>query len=113
MGFGTMKKTQDKKEGFPSILSHFFSVLFSSIKDRVTQGADAILDHMEERILALQKKMIRNFFIMLCISAGIVALLLSLCFYLVDALHWPRYIIFLILGVLLLVIASVRANLKS
>lgn len=95
------------------MLSHFFGVLFSSIKNRVTQGADAIIDHMEERILALQKKMLRNLFIMLCISAGIAALLLSLCFYLVDALHWPRYVIFLVLGVLLLIIASVRANLKN
>ena len=63
--FETMKKTQVKKDGFPSILSQFFSGLFTSLKSQVTQGADAILDHMEERILALQKKMIRNFFIML------------------------------------------------
>ena len=108
-----MKKTQVKKEGFPSMLSSFFGGLFSSIKDRVAQGADAIIDHMEERILALQKKMLRNLFIMLCILAGIVALLLSLCFYLVDVLNWPRYVIFLVLGVLLLIIASVRANLKN
>ena len=108
-----IKKTQVKKEGFPSMLSSFFGGLFSSIKDHVTHGADVILDHIEERILELQKKMIRNFFIMLCIGAGIVALLLSLCFYLTDILRWPRYAIFLVIGILLLITASVRANLKS
>ncbi|HLC61501.1 MAG TPA: hypothetical protein VJI52_00605 [Candidatus Nanoarchaeia archaeon] len=108
-----IKKTRVKKEGFPSMLSSFFGGLFSSIKDRVTQGADAVLDHIEERIVSLQKKLLRNLFIMLCISAGIAALLLSLCFYLVDVLHWQRYVIFLVLGALLLIIASVRANLKN
>ena len=42
-----IKKTRVKKEGFPSMLSSFFGGLFSSIKDRVTQGADAVLDHIE------------------------------------------------------------------
>ncbi len=102
-----------KKKSFSSMFSMFFSSLFSSLKDRIAKGADEILDHVEEKVLVLQKKMLRHFFIMLCIGAGIAALLLSLCFYLIDALQWPRYLVFLVLGLLLLIIASVRANIKD
>jgi len=102
-----------KKKSFPSMISTFLSSIFSSLKNSIAKGADEILDHMEERIMGLQKKMLRHFFIMLCIGAGIAALLLSLCFYLIDALQWPRYMVFLVLGLVLLIIASVRANMKD
>ena len=108
-----MEKSRDKKEESPSMFSAFFSSLFSSIKDRVKQGADAVIDHLEERILMLQKKMLRHLFIMLCIGAGVVALLISLYFYLIDVLQWPRHTIFLVLGFALLIIASISAKLKD
>lgn len=95
------------------MLSLFFGALFSSLKNLIAKGADAILDHLGERVLVLQKKMIRHLFIALCIGAGILALLLSLRYYLTDTLHLPRYIIFLILGVVLVIIAFVRANMKD
>jgi pilus assembly protein TadC len=108
-----MEKSKDKKEETPSMFSAFFSSLFSSIKDRIKQGADAVIDSLEERVLMLQKKMLRSLFIMLCIGVGIFALLLSLSFYLIDVLQWSRYNVLLVFGVALFIIASISAKLKD
>lgn len=108
-----MKTPDDKKVGFSSILSLFFNSLFSSLKSRAEQGAGELLGMVESRVLLLQKKLFRNLFIALCVLAGIAALLVSLCFYLINALRWPSYAVFLILGAVLLIIASVLANLKD
>ncbi len=108
-----MKKTEEKKGKIRSMASIFFNALFSTVKERVERGGDAIYERFEEKVILLQKKMLRHIFIMICILIGIISLLLALSFYLIDALHWPRYIIFLILGALLLIIASVYANFQE
>ena len=106
-----MKKAQAEKSKFGGIISSFFGSLLSSVQNHFTAGAENIMDHVEARVIALQKKLLRNLFIAFCIAAGALALVLSLCFYLLDTLHWQRAEIFLVIGITLIILASVSANL--
>ena len=113
----TKYEEEDEKyknsQGFGSMISSFFGSLFSSVKENIKQGASDILDNLQLRVLNLQRKLLRHLFIVICIGAAVAFLLLSLCFYLTDVLQWPRYAVFLALGVILLCIASIRANLRD
>ncbi len=92
------------------ICDAFFSSLFASLKDNLIQGAAEFVDMLQAKVLSLQKKMIRNAVaaigVAVCVAMSIVSLLLALGFYLADNLHWPRYVIFLLVGVILLCIAA-------
>ena len=108
---------ETKQNGIGSMISMFFGSLFSAVKENIMRGADSIVDHtldrVQEHVITLQKKMLRNLIITGCIVASLISLLLSLSFYLSDSLHWPRFAIFLILGAALLIVASIRANLSE
>ena len=108
-----MKKAQVPESKVGGIISSFFGSLFSSIQDRFTEGAEKIMDHVEARVLTLQKKLLRNLIMALCIAAGVLALVLSLFFYLLDTLHWQRSGIFLMIGAAFLILVSLSANLRK
>jgi hypothetical protein len=107
-----MKKQREKKT---SVLSSFFSgiagSLFSSLQDNVMMAADMFFDKIQQRILRLQRKMIQHVLVFAAIALGVLFLLISLMLYLIDGLHLPRYAVFLIGGVALLLIASIASNL--
>jgi hypothetical protein len=93
-------------------LSAIFGSLLSGVKDSIASSAERVWQQFEEHVLNLQKKLVRSAIITLCICVGCAALLVALCLYLYDVQHLPRYAIFLILGIILLVTASVRANIR-
>ncbi len=109
-----------KEEGFfaktsslSSIASIVIDILFAGVRESIMRSANEFVDAVQERIVARQKRMIRHFFVVTCMCAGLCSLILSLCFYLTDTLHWPRAALFLMMGVILVVIASLRAYLLA
>ncbi len=109
-----MKQKDPQNDGQASSLASFFSMAITpwfslvkeTIKETILRGVDKLVDHIENRAIILQKKLIQNIISATCAIAGIVFLTLSLSFYLRDVLKWNIYSIFLIIGVILFIVAA-------
>jgi len=107
-------KKQAEKSGFGAMIASFLDVVLGSVKDYVISGItetlDGVFDKVEERILGLQRKLMQQLIIKLFLLLGLLCLVASLAFYMIDVMHWQPFIILLVIGALFLVFASVSAN---
>jgi hypothetical protein len=109
----TVTKRQIYVEEKPSMVSTFLGSLFSNIRREAVDSVDTILVTAGDRVVEVQKKMFKELFITTCVWASVAFLVIAAGFFLVDVAQIPRYLVFLIVGAALLIIASLRANLKD
>jgi hypothetical protein len=98
--------TEKKGKGFLNLikegLSNISQILVASIFPPITEGAEMIMDNIEERINKIEKRILKNLRSFLIIALGSLFLVLSLFFFSVEQLGWSKAVSFLVIGVIIL-----------
>jgi hypothetical protein len=80
-------------------LSYVSEFITASIVPSITQGADIVLTSIENRLLILEKRIVRNIQSSIVIGLGILCICASLLFYLIQQIGLYPYIAFIIIGI--------------
>jgi len=88
------------KSGFGSISN----ILFSSIFPPIVEGAELIMKNVEERIMQIEKKIIKKITHLLIIGFGGVLLIFALLFFLIENLSWSYATAFFAVGIIIFVV---------
>ena len=76
----------------------------------VIATVDGVFDKIEDRVLSLQRRVMQQLIVKLFLLLGLLSLVVSLAFYMIDVLHWQPFLILLVVGGMFLILASVCAN---
>jgi len=97
----------EKESGFMGIitdgLSYISQIISASIFPPIVDGAENIMKKVEERMLIMEKKILRKICSMAVIGLGILFLVLSLLFFLIEYLQWSKTIAFLSIGLIIVI----------
>jgi len=102
---GTMA---EKEHGFMGMIQDGLGIvsqfITASIMSPIEAGAENIMNNIDDRIIKVEKRILRKISSYLVIASGILFLLLSLFFLLTEFLGWSKSLAFVTMGVALLVI---------
>ncbi|MGV8086882.1 MAG: hypothetical protein ACP5N1_04585 [Candidatus Woesearchaeota archaeon] len=97
---GIMDMLKDSlKEG----LSTISNIIISSITPPIVDGAATIMKNMEEKIIKIEKRILRKLYTFLIIGCGVIFLILAFFFFLTEYLEWSNAIAFFSLGIIVFV----------
>jgi len=88
------------KEG----LSYFFKFISSSIFPQIAEGAEMVMDKIENRIIIMEKRIMKKISSLLIIGFGAVFLIFALLYLLIDVVGWSRAVAFFSIGINVFVI---------
>jgi hypothetical protein len=96
-----------KKQGFVDMVSDRFSLIsrfmVRGLFSPVAEGAEEFMNHVEARIMRLEKRMLRRISYQLMMWLGGAFLALALFYFQVEFLGWSRAIAFLTVGIIVIV----------
>lgn len=102
------KKYSEKKRGFMDVikdgLSFFSQIISSTILPSLSEGAEMVMDKIEDRIMRIEERIMRKIIILLMIGFGALFLIFSLLFFLKEYLHWSNFASFFSIGITIFVI---------
>ena len=103
------KMAEDEKEyGFMGMikdgLGYITQIISASIFPQLAQGAELVMKTIDERILLMEKRIIRKICSMFVIGFGVVFLVFALFFFLIEFFHWSNAAAFFSIGITVLVI---------
>ena len=98
MGF--MYKIKDALSSIPNIIS---ATIFPPIAD----GAERIMRTIEERIMHLKKRMLREISSLMIILFGGIFLVFSIFFFMIEYLGWSKTAAFFSIGITVFVIGLI------
>jgi len=98
----------EKKRGFmdviKSVLSYISQIISSSIFPQIAEGAEMIMKNIDNRIVLIEKRILRKISTLLIIGFGGVFLILALLFFLIEHLGWSKAAAFFSIGITVFVI---------
>jgi len=90
--FTYTEETMAKENGFMDIikegLGYVSKIITASILPPIAEGAEVIMKDIEERIMLIQKRMLRKISSLVIIGFGAVLLIFALFFFLTESLGW-------------------------
>jgi len=102
---------KEKKHGFMNIikdgLSYVSQIVVASIVSPITEGAEKVMKNIDERILKIEKRIIRKITSLIIIGFGGVFLILALFSFLIEYLHWSNAASFFAIGITVFVIGLI------
>ena len=104
-----LKMAENKKEpGFMDMIKDVISFLSRIIPavlfPPIAESIEVIMNNFEDRMMMLEKKMLRKIFSLAIISVGGIFLIFALLFFIVDSLGWSRSTAFFSIGIIIFVI---------
>jgi len=98
---------REKDNGFMGMikdgLGYVSQVIMASIVPPIADGAEVLMNNIEERISRLEKKIMRKIYSGAIIGFSAILLLSALFFFLIEYLQWSKTIAFLSIGIIILV----------
>jgi len=98
----------EKEQGFMGMikdgLSYISQIVTASILPPITEGAEMVMKNVEERIMHIQKRMLREISSLVIIGFGGVFLILALLFFLIENLGLSKAVAFFSIGIIIFVI---------
>lgn len=102
------KVEQEKKHGFMDVLkdglSFISSIAAASIMPPVTEGANTIIKNIEEKMMLMEKRILRTIYSSLIMGFGGIFLIFALFFLLTDHFGWSNAAAFFSIGITIFVI---------
>ena len=99
---------KEKKQGFMDKiykgLNFVSQIISTSILSPVTEGAEVIMQKIEDRIELMEKRILRKLSSLLITAFGAIFLIFALLFFFIDYLKWSTYLSFFIIGVIIFII---------
>ena len=96
-----------KENGFMDIikegLGYVSKIITASILPPIAEGAEVIMKDIEERIMLIQKRMLRKISSLVIIGFGAVLLIFALFFFLTESLGWSKAVAFFSIGIIVFV----------
>ena len=100
----------EKGHGFMDIIKDGLSIvsqiITASILPPIAEGAEVVMKKIEERIMRIEKLIIRKLTSFLIIGVGALFLILALLFFLIEYLGWSHSVAFFSIGITVFVIES-------
>ncbi|PIN93812.1 hypothetical protein COU54_01705 [Candidatus Pacearchaeota archaeon CG10_big_fil_rev_8_21_14_0_10_31_24] len=91
------------KEG----LSYISNVISAKLFNQIIGSTQRVIDNIEDRIMKIQKNLLRKILIVQVFWLGIVLLIFALFFFIKDFFDWNNSISFLFIGIIVFIIALV------
>ncbi|MDO8459680.1 MAG: hypothetical protein Q7S74_01090 [Nanoarchaeota archaeon] len=79
----------------------------SYVSTRVKEEVGAFIDRIEQRIITIEERLLRNLLAMIIISSSIIFLALAVFFFMAEYLKLTNTISFLIVGIILLLVGII------
>jgi len=103
---------EDKKEhGLMNIikegLGHFSKIISRGIFQQVAEGAETVMNNIEERTMRIEKRVVRDLSSLLIIGFGLVFLIFALFSYLKEFLGWSSAVSYFSIGIIIFVIGLI------
>jgi len=101
----------EKEQGFMGIikdgLSYVSQIVSASIFPPIVDGAESVMKKVEERMLIMEKKILRKICSFAVIGLGVLFLIIALLFFLTEYLQWSNTIAFLSIGLIAFIIGLI------
>lgn len=98
----------EKEQGFMGMikdgLGYLSNIISASILSPITEGAQIVMENIEEKIIQIEKRILRKIFSFLVIGFGAVFLLFALFSYLKEFLGWSNTVAYFSIGITVFVI---------
>jgi len=98
----------EKERGFIDVikdgLSYIFQIISASILPPIAEGAEMVMNNIEDRIILIQKRFLRKISSLLIIGLGGLFLIFALFFFLREFLGWSNAAAFFSIGIIVFVI---------
>ena len=98
----------EKGNGFMDIitdgLGYISQIISASIFPPMAEGADMVMRTVEERLMRMQKRILRRMSTLMIICFGGVLLILSFLFFLIEYLAFSKAAAFFSIGIIIFVI---------
>lgn len=98
------KKGHGFMEVIKDILSYIPQIITTSIFPQIAEGAETIMKNIDDRILRIEKRIIRKVSSLMIIGFGLVFLIFALFFFLTEYLGWSHAVAFFSIGITIFVI---------
>lgn len=102
---------EEKKRGFIELLKGGFSfisqVISESILPSITEGTEMVMKKIDDRVLVIEKRIMKKISTFLIIGFGGVFLIFALLFFMIDSLVWSKTLAFFSIGIIVLVIGLI------
>jgi len=96
-----------KKHGFMDVLmdgmQHIARLLTAGLMPSISENAESLMKNIEERLLRMERRIVRRITFLLVIGFGAVLLTLALIFYLVESVGWSNATALFAVGMALIV----------
>jgi len=103
-----MAKNKNEKPGFMNkikdVLSYISQIISASIFPSIVEGAENVINNIEDRIIRIEKRILKKISSFLIIGFGGIFLIFSLFFYLKEFLGWSNSLAFFSIGITVFVI---------
>jgi pilus assembly protein TadC len=101
----------EKKSSFMDLIKNGFSYIsqtfFASTFSQITEGAEQVMDNIENRLIQTEKIILRRLSSFLIIGLGIVFLIFALFFFMKEFLNLSNFVSSFFIGIIILVIGLV------
>jgi len=98
----------EKEHGFmdviKSVLGSISQVILASVLPPIAEGAESVMKKIEDRLVIIEKRIIRKIYSLMLICVGGLFLVFSLLFFLIEYLNWSKTTAFFSIGILIFVI---------
>ena len=98
----------EKEKGFMNSLkaglSYISEILSSSIFPSIADGAEMVMRNIEDKIMQIEKRIVRKVYPLLIIGFGSIFLIFALFFFLIEHLSWTKTTSFFSIGITIFVI---------
>lgn len=71
-------------------LGYVSQIISSSIFPPIIEGTEKVMDNIEERIIRIEKRILRKISSLLIIGVGIISLIFAFFFFLIEYLGWSN-----------------------
>lgn len=85
-------------------LSSISRIITASVFPPMAEGTEMIMKQIEEKMLQMEKRLMRKMLSLLVIGFGAIFLVFALFFFLVDYARWSNALAFLAVGITIFVI---------
>ena len=83
--------------------SYITQIVSETIFPTIEQGAEKIMDNIEQRLLHIEKRVWKKVYSLLIIGVGLLFLVFSLFFYLKEYLAWNNTMAFFSIGIVIFI----------
>jgi hypothetical protein len=105
---GTMT---EKESGFMDVikegLGYISQVISASIFSPILEGTEIVMKNIDDRIIRIEKRILRKMFSFLIIGLGGIFLILALFFFLVESLGLSKAMAYFAIGIVVFVIGLI------